>query len=197
MALFCVHSAAGYLAYEAVRPAGNHRPGWLAGAVLLANGPDFDFVPGVLIGHPGVFHRGFSHTLAAAVVVGVAVWLARRLRADGAALRVALWAAATYGSHLLIDYFSCDATPPYGGRFLWPLSDAYYLSAVTPLREIIIDPSSRGAFFRSLLQPGTLATWREEILVLLGTVATVQLLRAWRGGSEEAPEEVAGVADQP
>src|SRR5262249_42649412 len=51
MALCFAHTAAGYLAYEAVRPASAHRPGLLAAAVLLANGPDLDFVPGVLLWH--------------------------------------------------------------------------------------------------------------------------------------------------
>jgi hypothetical protein len=45
MALCLAHAAAGYLAYEAFRPAGPHRPWLLAGAVLLANAPDLDFLP--------------------------------------------------------------------------------------------------------------------------------------------------------
>ena len=50
MALCLAHATAGYLAYEALRPAGPHRPGLLAGAVLLANAPDLDFVPGLVVG---------------------------------------------------------------------------------------------------------------------------------------------------
>ena len=58
MALCCAHTAAGYLAYEAVRPAGPHQRRLLAAAVALANAPDLDFVPGLVLGHPGMFHRG-------------------------------------------------------------------------------------------------------------------------------------------
>ena len=46
MALCLAHATAGYLAYEALRPAGPHRLDLLAGAVLLANAPDLDFLPG-------------------------------------------------------------------------------------------------------------------------------------------------------
>jgi membrane-bound metal-dependent hydrolase YbcI (DUF457 family) len=180
MALCFVHTAAGYLAYEAVRPADEHRGGLLAAAVVLANGPDIDFLPGLLIGQPGAFHRGFTHTLGAAVLVGMTIWLVSRLmgRRARSTWRVSCWATAVYASHLLVDFVTMDSHPPYGARFLWPLSDSYYLAPVTPLREIIIDPSGRLAFLRSLVQPHTLGVWAEEIGVLLAVVALVHAARA-------------------
>ena len=178
MALCCSHTAAGYVAYEAVRPPGPHRPGLLVTAVALANAPDVDFLPGILVGHPGAFHRGVTHTLAAAIVVALAAWLVGRLRDPGWSPRVALWAGAIYVSHLLVDYFTVDSRGPGGGRFLWPLSDAYWISPVTPLHEIVIDRSGRAAFFRSLTAPETRGVWIEEISILLGVVAAVHLVRA-------------------
>jgi membrane-bound metal-dependent hydrolase YbcI (DUF457 family) len=183
MALCFSHSAAGYLAYEAVRPADAHRPGWLAAAVLLANGPDLDFVPGILIGQPGAFHRGVTHTLAAVVMVAAGAWLVGRRRAvrrwagGWPAGRLASWAGAVYASHLVLDFFSTDSRPPFGAQFLWPFSQAYYLSPVTPLREIVIDPSGRMAFLRSLLQAHTLGVWTEEIAILTSVVLGVYVLR--------------------
>jgi membrane-bound metal-dependent hydrolase YbcI (DUF457 family) len=183
MALCFVHTAAGYLAYEGARPVETHHPGLLAAAVLLANGPDLDFLPGILVGHPGAYHRGFTHTLAAVVAVAAAVLVVGRVRRRPAraVARAALWAGAVYASHLLLDFFTSDVKPPSGGRFLWPLSEAYYLSPVTPLREIIIDPTSRLAFVRSLLTPQTLGVWAEEVAILVGTVVAVHAARAWRG----------------
>src|SRR6266852_942101 len=193
MALCFSHTAAGYLAYEAVRPAGAHRPAWLAAAVALANAADLDFVPGIFLGRPGMFHRGVTHTVAAVAVVGALValagWLARR--PPGHSGRVALWASATYASHLLLDFFTIDSRPPHGGRFLWPLSDAFYLSPVTPLSEIVVDGSGRAAFFASLVAPHTVPVWAEEITVLVLAVAAVHALRAvvaspmWPGIAEE------------
>ena len=36
--------------------------------------PDFDFLPGILIGEPGAFHHGASHSLTSAVIFGVVVF---------------------------------------------------------------------------------------------------------------------------
>jgi len=181
MALCFAHTAAGYLGYEAVRPAGPHRAGLFGAAVLLANGPDLDFLPGILVGQPAAYHRGVTHTLAALVAVGLAVWLLERFRGRPPA-GPAVWAAAVYASHLLLDFFTTNTRPPCGGRFLWPLSDQYYLSPVTPLQEIVIDPSGRVAFVRSLVQPHTAGVWAEEVAILACAVVAVHLARTlWAG----------------
>src|SRR5262245_9261126 len=129
MALCLAHATGGYLVYEAARPSGPHRPGLLAAAVVLGNAPDFDFLPGVLIGHPGVFHRGVTHTLAAVVVVALVTGVVAWWRRDATlARRAATFAGAAYGSHLVLDFFTVDVVPPHGAQFLWPFSSAYYLS---------------------------------------------------------------------
>jgi membrane-bound metal-dependent hydrolase YbcI (DUF457 family) len=182
MAFVLTHTTAGYLAYEAARPAGRHRPGLLVASVALASAPDADFLPGIVIGQPGVFHRGVTHTIAAVAVVAMIGWIVgyRRapLRWTGAG--TALFAAVVYGSHLVLDFFTTNRRPPSGGRFLWPFSDAYYLAPVTPLREVVIDPSGRAAFFRSLVTPETASTWISEVSILLGGIALVQIVRAAR-----------------
>jgi inner membrane protein len=191
MALCFSHTAAGYLGYEAVRPAGGHRPALLAAAVLLANGPDLDFLPGMLLGHPMAYHRGVTHTLGAAVVVGALVALGVRVSRRGLPARAGLWAGAVYASHLLLDYLTRDSLPPYGGRFLWPLSHAYLQAPISLLPEVVVDGSGRGAFFASLLAPHTLMAWAREIGMLAITVATVHAVRAWQGvgGWRDVPEE--------
>jgi membrane-bound metal-dependent hydrolase YbcI (DUF457 family) len=192
MALCFAHTAAGYLGYEMIRPAGGDRPGLLMAAVTLANAPDLDFVPGILLGHPGAYHRGFTHTIVAAVAVTGLVMLGARLarRRGKAALRAGLWAGAVYASHLLLDFFTADATPPHGAQFLWPFSHAYYLSPVTVLPEIIIDPSGRAAFLASLVAPETMGVWVREVTILVTTVIGARAFRArqtrpaWRGAEQ-------------
>ena len=39
--------------------------------VLFANAPDLDFVPGILLGDPGAYHHGISHSLGFALMVAV------------------------------------------------------------------------------------------------------------------------------
>lgn len=178
MALCFTHATAGFLVYEAVRPAGRHRLGLLASAVVLANAPDFDFLPGLVIGRPGEFHRGLTHTLAAVVVMAVAGALVgwwRRPLARGSGWW-ASFAAAAYGAHLLVDFLTIDAVAPYGARFLWPLSDGFQHAGVTFFSEIIIDASGRMAFVQSLLTPVALAVWAREIV--LATVVVGGVLAA-------------------
>jgi membrane-bound metal-dependent hydrolase YbcI (DUF457 family) len=180
MALCLAHATAGYLVYEALRPPGPHRPALLAGAVLVANAPDLDFLPGLLAGTPAAYHRGVSHTLGALAVVSVAAWIAARLLRSRVAWWWGLAAAAAYGSHLAVDWLTVDAIPPYGIRLLWPLTGAWLHAPFSLFGEIIIDPSGRTAFLRSLLTPTALVVWGRELALAMATVAAVHTLRAAR-----------------
>jgi membrane-bound metal-dependent hydrolase YbcI (DUF457 family) len=193
MALCLAHTAAAYLAYEAIRPAEAHRPGLLAAAVGLANAPDLDFVPGLIVGHPGAYHRGLTHTVVAVVAVAaIAAFAAWLTRPGWRPLRAAAWVGAVWASHLVVDYFTTDVVPPSGARFLWPFSDRYWIAPVTPLAEVVIDPSGRRAFFASIFNTGTVRVWLDELVLLLGAVVAVHALRrvrqigpVWRGVGEE------------
>ena len=181
MALCLAHAAAGYLAYEALRPAGRQRAGLLATAVLFANAPDLDFLPGLAVGDPTVFHRGATHTVvAAALVTAVVLAVARRWRVARAG-RVAAVAGLAYVSHLVVDWMTVDAVAPAGIRLLWPVSDAWLHAPWSVLGEIIVDPTSRVGFVRSLITPMALQTWVREMGVLAATVALVHLARGLSG----------------
>ena len=189
MALALAHATAGYLGYEAIRPPGPHRPVLLLAAVALANGPDLDFHPGLVIGHAGAYHRGVTHTLGAVVVVGLAVAAASGIGGArrAAVVRAAAWAAAVYASHLVLDYLTFNVVPPSGGRFLWPLSGAYYIAPRPLLDEVIINSSSRGAFVASVLTPHALGVWGRELACLVGIVGLVHGLRR-SAPAAEVPE---------
>ncbi len=192
MALSFAHAAAGYLVYEAARPSGPHRPGLLLGAVVLANAADLDFIPGLIAGDPDLFHRGVSHSIGAtALVVLGAVLVARVARRTwAAATRLAAFAGAAYGTHLVLDYVTADVVPPHGAPFLWPLSDAYYLAAHPLMGEIVIDPAGRVAFVQSLLTPAAIERWGLDLAGLVGLVVLVHALRAiW---ATVAPPEPVG-----
>src|SRR5438105_8883139 len=167
MALCFAHAAAGYLVYEALRPAGAHRPGLLAAAVAVANAPDLDFVPGLVLGHPAAYHRGVTHTVAAVVVVAAIAGMAVRWRGGGPgrARRVAGWMAALWASHLVLDYFTSNVVPPSGARFFWPFSDRYWIAPVPLLPEIVIDSAGRAQFLASIFNGGAIAVWLGEVWV--------------------------------
>ena len=87
-----------------------------AGFALLAMLPDIDLLFGM--------HRGVSHSLGATLVAaGVAGVLARRRR-----LRAAVVVAATFGSHLLLDWSGADPGTPSGIMALWPWTSEFHVA---------------------------------------------------------------------
>src|SRR6516165_298415 len=146
----------------------------------MANVPDLDFLPGILIGAPAAYHRGMTHTVGALVVVSVAAWAVARILRSRTAWWWGLGAAAAYGSHLLVDWMTVDAVPPAGIRMLWPLTDAWLHAPFNLFGEIIIDPSGRTAFLRSLVTPAALLVWGRELGIAIAAVATVHALRGLR-----------------
>jgi inner membrane protein len=87
----------------------------LAAGALLANAADLDFVL-VFAFHSRAWHRGFTHSLAFALAVGLALFvsLGRARAAKAAAYGLA------YASHAVLDF----ATTKVGGgvELLWPFS---------------------------------------------------------------------------
>jgi inner membrane protein len=99
-----------------------------AAAVLagIAIAPDLDLLLGV--------HREASHSVGAAVIVGVVsalLWFAFApppLKRH--AHRAGLAAALAWGSHVLLDWLSNDTRPPIGVMALWPFAHDYYKAAI-------------------------------------------------------------------
>lgn len=98
---------------------------WYAFAIIAANAADLDFVPGLLVGDINRYHQLMSHSLIAAVVFGVLVWLFMRRRTE-APVRLGLLSGIIYASHLLLDGFTYDGSSPVGVPLLWPFSQAYF-----------------------------------------------------------------------
>ena len=192
MALCFAHAAAGYLAYEIVRPEGRHRPALLAAAVALAGAPDLDFLPGLLVGHPGAYHRGVTHTLGAAVLAAVVAFVLARRYMHARPGAVAAWVGGVWVSHLFLDLITADVVAPHGGRFLWPLSREYYIAPVTLLPEVVIDGSDSTAFFVSLITPRTWHAWATDVGVLVSAIVSVAVVRAWRA---RTANQLAGVPE--
>lgn len=86
------------------------RTALIVGAIAAA--PDLD----LLVND----HRGPGHSLGAAVIAGVVVWIVTRRIRWGAA------AAAAWASHVLLDWLGTDTRPPIGIMALWPISRAYF-----------------------------------------------------------------------
>ncbi|NKB76807.1 MAG: hypothetical protein GKR96_07085 [Gammaproteobacteria bacterium] len=109
---------------------------------------DFDFLVGWYFGNINRYHHQFSHSIAMAVVYGgsvyVTIWLYEKWRASSGvsskhslsdvhhlSLKYAILGAAIYLSHLLLDLFTADKSPPLGMLLFWPFSNIYVLAPFT------------------------------------------------------------------
>jgi inner membrane protein len=127
------HALAGYsvyLASEAIydaRVRGKYELVWLS--VFVAVAPDLDFIPGLLMGTPALYHQGISHSLGAAVFGGAVFATLYRLKGQSL-YRIFRLCFLSYLSHPIIDFFGPDGRLPYGVPLLWPLSNEHFLSPI-------------------------------------------------------------------
>jgi inner membrane protein len=192
MALPIAHAAAGYVVHRATRggdPAGvpggvgrSAADDWRRAALfmVLGNLPDFDFMVGFLLGRPGMFHRGVSHTVVAAVAFGIAAGLLQQWRGRERFRTAALAFGAAYFSHLVFDFLTIDHRPPFGGQFLWPFSAEYWTSPVTIFHEIIIDGRTRVDFLRTVIAWPIVGVLAREIVIAAMMVGAWHGWEAWR-----------------
>jgi inner membrane protein len=125
------HSLAGYVIYRfRVRHGQNRRPALLLLALLMANAPDLDFLPGILVGAPAAYHQGLSHSFALALIASVVVTAVLGTAFRTPARPVFVLGLLCYSSHLVIDLFGPDRRPPFGIPLFWPVSHLTFLSPV-------------------------------------------------------------------
>lgn len=140
--------------------------GGLGVAASLA--PDLDFVPGFLVGDPGRFHHGPSHSLGGALAAGLAAAALTRLLAPRSAAlaslgaaRVGLLAGLAWTLHVLLDALAADTSVPYGVMLFWPVSDRYVISPWSLFLDIQRRQETAASFF------ATLVAWHNVKAVLL------------------------------
>ncbi len=125
------HALGGYLAYKIGSTSSQlYSNEILIICLVLAVSPDLDFLPGILIGKPALYHQGITHSLVFAGIASfVAAVACRRFRRWQGTF-FSLWTlfGLAYGSHLVIDLFGPDHRLPYGIPLFWPLSDESYLA---------------------------------------------------------------------
>jgi membrane-bound metal-dependent hydrolase YbcI (DUF457 family) len=115
------HLLAGAAVYLAATPHARRSHVVLVVVLLGSIAPDFDFLPGILLGDMRTFHHGITHSLAFALLFGSLMLLVARHRVGDGAARVWLLAALAYGVHVLLDYVAVNEGTR-GVPLLWPLS---------------------------------------------------------------------------
>lgn len=139
------HSVAGY-GFFLLTDKGSERPRVLLLflSFFFALLPDLDFLPGLFVGKPALYHHGLSHSVGAAVLAGLlGASLVTTLRREGRSfVGVFLLLFGAYCSHLLLDIVGPDGRPPYGIPLLWPLSQEYFISPVPLLLSVHHAPTT-------------------------------------------------------
>jgi len=99
----------------------------LALFAALSQLPDLDFLPGILFAdRPDAYHHGVSHSLGAALLVGLLAALYGRTRGD--AWRWGVLGLVLVLGHVVLDAIGQDTSYPYGVPLWWPLSGDYVIA---------------------------------------------------------------------
>jgi inner membrane protein len=106
-------------------------PEWIQQSLVLCTVsllPDIDLLFGI--------HSGPTHSIGAAMIVGLAAWAMRRL-AHMSTSWPAPWAVVcAYASHILLDWLGADTSAPYGVMALWPFTERFFISPVAMMPSI-------------------------------------------------------------
>ena len=115
--------------------------GWYLLILIAGVAPDFDFLPGILIGDPNRFHHGPTHSILAGIVFTAFMYLIIR----PLNLRAAILIFLVYLTHVLADSLSADSGAPYGVPLFWPFSPDYLISPI-PVFDNFIHGGAGGGF---------------------------------------------------
>lgn len=154
-------------------------PRLLLAGMLAACLPDFDVVAfklGIAY-HDAFGHRGFSHSLLFAAILGALAALACRPLHSGP-LKAGLWVALATASHSLLDAMTNGGL---GVAWFWPWSDARYFM---PFHPIAVSPIGLSRFLSErgllVLQSEARWVWLPCLLLALAGMALRFLLRRSR-----------------
>ena len=189
-----LHSFTGYTIYRSSDKTGEQRTWtWALLAVVLANLPDIDFLPGAWVGETGRFHRGPTHSLAAAVICGLVAGLIARVWKKDSFKKSAWFAFMAYASHIVLDFFSEAHSQMV---IFWPFSSArfsspFYFHAMK--EDSLKLTGGLGDFLRSMLSRGFFHMILNEfaiIFIFWFAASVIAEIRKAAGSRQKALDEM-------
>jgi membrane-bound metal-dependent hydrolase YbcI (DUF457 family) len=127
------HALAGYAVYTfSVAPTNPNRLKLAFLCIFMATAPDLDFLPGILIGRPQLYHHGITHSVAFAFVASLVIAGIVSIRMKPFVLIFSL-CLISYLSHLLIDFLGSSGHNWHsvvGIPIFWPISREKFSSTV-------------------------------------------------------------------
>ena len=148
----------------------------ILGITLVASvAPDFDFLPGILIGKMGAFHHGISHSLTFALLFGALVFLVVRRVDKTVAVQASFLATFSYALHVILDLIGVNEGTR-GVPIFWPLSDEKLGFGLNLFGHFRWGDIRDG--LETIIRPENIMPVLREILV----VGSVVMLLLWREG---------------
>jgi membrane-bound metal-dependent hydrolase YbcI (DUF457 family) len=177
------HSIPGYLfaAYES-RTLKVHNAKKILFYMFLANAPDLDFLPGIMMGMPNLFHHGISHSLGAGVLFSLMVTFLIG-RKENSYKRLFMVCFSLYCSHLFLDYVSMDGRTPIGIPLFWPLSNEYLIfphPILPPIMHSGLDHATIGQFLANLFSIHNLLVVLLESAAMTPFLLILMVLKRYR-----------------
>jgi membrane-bound metal-dependent hydrolase YbcI (DUF457 family) len=205
------HGVAGLAAMRTVRGTSATPIRLALAAFVIAQLPDLDFVPGLLVHNVGTYHRGATHSLVGAVLASLVIaallrrvwpWLCARRDAASPSLP-GFWLCyalvlPVYLSHVALDLVSLDVVDNSGLVLWWPFTHAYVSAplplpaALTNFFDLEFGPTS-AEFFRTFFSLRALGVFVVEALLFSPLLLLPMLARRLRRrrphGSRAKPEQ--------
>ena len=171
------HSFAGYIIYVySSRTLGVTDIKALFLFILVSNAPDLDFIPGLLLGKPNLFHHGISHSIAIGIILAIFLSSLPKMYEIVNERQRFLIYSTLYCSHLFLDYISVDSRLPFGIPVFWPFSSEYFIISYPLLPPIIHGEMTNAGirqFFSSIFSIQNLYAIFMELAVMLPIMLTV------------------------
>ncbi|HHS14095.1 MAG TPA: metal-dependent hydrolase [bacterium] len=173
------HMLAAGTVYQGTGPHSLNPVWMLAWIGVMANLPDGDLLFGFFSGNPNLYHHQWTHSLFFGLVMGVSAGLIFYLIRSDSSLRMGLLTGGAIISHIILDYFTCDSSPPYGLQIFWPFSKAYFISPVILFPDVH-KASDSGRFLSSLFCLHNARTVAAEFLFLGPVFVAAWIIRRAR-----------------
>jgi inner membrane protein len=148
--------------------------------VFIANTPDLDFIPGLILGRPNLYHHGISHSIGAAVLFSCILAFTFNYRRRENFWKTLWLSLILYCSHLLLDYISFYSRPPIGIPIFLPLSDAYYISpfpVLPPVTHSKLTHAETALFLKEVFSWHNFSVILLEAAVLIPFTFIIHLVR--------------------
>ncbi len=159
--------------------------------VFIANAPDLDFLPGILIGKPNLFHHGISHSIGFGLITSLILVLFFHLKSKTGLIRAFFLYFVLYCSHLILDYLSVDGRTPIGIPLFWPFNNDYFIALhpVLPFfKHSSLDDASIGQMLADIFSIHNLKVIFIELVIILPGIMLYMIINRYRGKTSSSDE---------